>query len=176
MEKNIILDLDNTLICNNVPRPFLRDFLKFIFEKFSKVCIWTSATKEWLNAAYINILKPNMPNNKEFYFMWDREHCYLSYSLENNITNIVECYKQLNLVYIDFPDFSQHNTIIVDDKSRMFLKNYNNGILIDAFEENKMFDFELYRLTIFLYKEILFCKDIREIEKINWKMRYNVMI
>jgi hypothetical protein len=52
MEKNIILDLDNTLICDNTARPYLKYFLNFIFEKFARVCIWTSATKEWLDNAY----------------------------------------------------------------------------------------------------------------------------
>ena len=67
MEKYIILDLDNTLICNNTPRPYLKIFLNFIFAKFTMVCIWTSATKEWLDKAYINLLKPNLPPNKDFF-------------------------------------------------------------------------------------------------------------
>ena len=68
MKKYIILDLDNTLICDNTTRPYLKYFLNFIFEKFTRVCIWTSATKEWLDNAYINLLKPNLPDNKYFFF------------------------------------------------------------------------------------------------------------
>ena len=54
----------------------------------------------------------------------------------------------------------------------MFLLNINNGILIDPFTENKPFDIELYRLTLFLKNEILPCDDVRKIDKINWKNRY----
>jgi hypothetical protein len=177
MDKNIILDLDNTLICNNTARPHLRDFLNFIFEKFARVCIWTSATKEWLDRAYINILKPNLPINKDFFFMWHREQCNFNcFVLENNMINIFECYKELKFVYQVFPEFKEHNTVIVDDKYTMFMKDFHNGILIEGFEENKYFDFELYRLTIFLFREIINCEDVREIDKINWKSKYNLII
>jgi len=175
MEKNIILDLDNTLICNNTPRPYLKYFLNFIFEKFDTVSIWTSASKEWLDIAYINLLKPNMPANKDFFLMWNRDKCKLHYSLlQNNMINVFECYKELKFVYSAFHKFKENNTIIVDDKYNMFIKDFQNGILIEGFYKNKLLDIELYRLTIFLNNEILNSEDVRKIDKINWKIRYNL--
>lgn len=177
MDKNIILDLDNTLICNNTPRPHLKCFLDFVFSRFNKVCIWTSATKEWLDNAYINLLKPNLPANKDFYFMWHREHCNVKYVLlENNILNIIECHKELRLVYSNYPEFNENNTLIVDDNYSMFSTDIHNGVLIEAFEENKTFDIELYRLSVFLHYEILKIQDVRSIDKLNWKQRCNVLI
>lgn len=175
MEKNIILDLDNTLICDNTTRPYLKYFLNFIFEKFARVCIWTSATKEWLDNAYINLLKPNLPPNKDFFFMWHRVQCKVNFGLlENNMINVFDCYKELKLVYSAFPEFKPNNTIIVDDKYTMFLKDYQNGVLIEGFYKNKLLDFELYRLTIFLDNEILNSEDVRKIDKITWKNRHNL--
>jgi hypothetical protein len=56
----------------------------------------------------------------------------------------------------------------------MFIKDYHNGVLIEGFYKNKLLDFELYRLTIFLNNEILNSEDVRKIDKINWKIRYNL--
>jgi hypothetical protein len=139
------------------------------------VCIWTSATKEWLDAAYTNLLKPNLPPNKDFFFMWHRDHCQLHYGLlQNNMVNVFECYKELKFVYSAFPKFKQNNTIIVDDKYNMFIKDFQNGVLIEGFYENKILDIELYRLTIFLDNEILKCEDVKKIDKINWKNKYKL--
>lgn len=172
MKKYIILDLDNTLICNETARPYLKDFLLFLFNNFEKVNIWTSASLEWLENAFKNILQYDTPKDKKFYFLGYRDHCTFSYVISNGHMVTDKCYKELKLVYSNFPEFNETNTVIVDDREMMFSLNINNGILIDPFTENKPFDIELYRLTLFLKNEILPCDDVRKIDKINWKNRY----
>ena len=47
---NIILDLDNTLISfinenDPIARPYLGNFLKFVFNKFNQISIWTAVLR-----------------------------------------------------------------------------------------------------------------------------------
>lgn len=69
--KNIILDMDKTLIEGYFSikhdkmvieeRPYLGQFLKFVFEHFDNVSIWTNANKEWFDYVYNTILYKYMP-------------------------------------------------------------------------------------------------------------------
>ena len=83
--KNIILDMDDTLIhCFNqynmnevTPRPYLREFFEYIFQRFQNVSIWTYATKDWFDYVYTNVLQHVMPENASFDFVWVRHNCRL---------------------------------------------------------------------------------------------------
>lgn len=55
LEKNIVLDVDNTLITaikvgneyEPIARPHLKEFFEFIFAYFDNVSIWTHAEESW---------------------------------------------------------------------------------------------------------------------------------
>lgn len=86
---HIFLDIDKTLIDTiNVPdpknhslypkpdyvykgiflvykRPYLREFLEFVFENFETVSIWTNATLEWLYTVVDEIITPLFESDEE---------------------------------------------------------------------------------------------------------------
>jgi hypothetical protein len=154
---NLILDMDGTLIdgfyndYNEViikKRPFLKLFFKFVFNNFDNVSIWTNANFEWFNIIYENELKYLIPEGKSFDFVKTRE------------TSITYPLKDLEIIYIDSPQYNENNTFIIDDCPETYQKNISNSIPIEIYnyeyEQNiSKIDTELLRI-IKLFENKLF--------------------
>ena len=133
--KNIILDLDETIISSidvkefndnqNIlqnkdekyknfdswyiyQRPGLQEFLDFIFQNYN-VTVWTAADKNYA-LFIINHFILTKPERKLNYIFFSY-HCILSNKIYKN-------HKQLKLLWDHFNlnNFSQNDTIIIDDK------------------------------------------------------------
>lgn len=137
MKPNIILDLDNTLICAEVlkrfpfntpgmrekalqfglhnmdgyyiifERPHLRKFISFCLQHFN-VLIFTAGTKDYGLFIIEKILKPYGLIPDYYFFSY---HCELSHKLYKN-------HKDLNILfeYLDIDsDINNTNTILIDD-------------------------------------------------------------
>ena len=155
---NIILDMDGTLINDKMePRPHLKDFFRYIFEKFNHVSIWTLASVQWYTMAYERVFKPLLPLGKSFHFVWCRVNYKVSQpsilggifsmNLASTGTGII---KPLTEVYKRFPIvYNPYNTLIVDDTPFTYSENPGNAIKVSTFGNN-MGDRELpdiiYRL------------------------------
>ncbi len=137
--KNIILDMDKTLIEGYFSikdnkmvieeRPFLGEFLKFVFEHFERVSIWTNANKEWFDQVYNTILYKYMPKNKHFDFVITFDDGYVG--KDNNGP------KDLNVIFNIFEnEYNKHNTFLVDDSEIHYNQNPYNCYLIKRFEVN----------------------------------------
>lgn len=137
--KNIILDMDKTLIEGYFSikhdkmvieeRPYLGQFLKFVFEHFDNVSIWTNANKEWFDHVYNTILFKYIPKNKHFDFVITFDDGYVGKS--NNGP------KDLNIIFNIFEDeYNKHNTFLVDDSEVHYHQNIYNCYLIKGFEVN----------------------------------------
>ncbi len=156
---NIILDLDNTLIegievpafmknkdgFDNVihPRPGLPVFLKYVFDTFKHVSIWTHSITNWYNTCYIQVLQHCIPPGKHFFTVITRD---------NGIIQMrPDLIKNLNDFYRLFPNHNSTNTVIVDDSPHTYALNIDNAIPIKPFNvsypEN---DTELYKLVQFM--------------------------
>ena len=154
-KKNIILDLDNTVIssipleevewtddlkkkmkkfnfCNMedyymiFERPFLQDFLDELFEKYN-VSIWSAGSKDYvLHIVEMIILKK--PERKVD-FIFFSYHCKLSKKLYSGI-------KDLRLVYDTFKleGYDPENTFIVDDLKKVKKINQDQCLAIKDFE------------------------------------------
>jgi hypothetical protein len=151
---NIILDLDSTLVCsvlfkelNLIPkninlsykdyiydtfnlsnnyrifiRPYLYNFLNYI-SKFSNISVWTMADELYANFIIDNIF----PKEIKPEFIFSRKHS--DYGLHKYLR-----LKPLEFVYENFPnDYSNKNTIIIDDISDVASANINNSIQIKPF-------------------------------------------
>lgn len=162
---NIILDMDGTIL-DYVPagmdhnrsffqipiaRSYLRLFMKYLFENFERVSIWTAASKVWYDQCYENVLKPALPEGKEFHFVKTRA----DYDWEKNV-------KPLRMVYEQFPDlYNEYNTIIIDDNAYTFAENFDQAIQIKSFYYDRLkkevrlnldkHDFELYNMIQILH-------------------------
>jgi len=153
---NVILDLDNTLLCaiemdyykkhkkefelldqklekiemdisyRIYERPNLHQFLEYVFSNFN-VCIFTAASKDYALFIFDNIIKKHVRNATVDVFL----HYYH--------TEISEQYynspKDLRLLWEKFPtNFKPSNTIIVDDLKDVKDANGYNCINIKGFE------------------------------------------
>jgi hypothetical protein len=171
----IILDIDNTLIHavrreNNtlynenefkidlkdaddiyigIKRPYLTAFIKFIFEHFKLVCIWSLGNREYVHSV-VNALfveqKPHAIFSRE-----DSPFIYNTSTYTKPIVKISKC-NDICRQYM-----SLKNTIIIDDLYTNFNNNEDNGILIPRFEYTKIKEFkyndiDLLKLMLWLQK------------------------
>ena len=132
---NLILDVDGTLVDkvdeDPVERPFLKEFLSFVFSHFITISIWTNATPLWLQKVLNTVLAPALPEGKNFYFIWTREQC---------VTERVHLHprpytrKPLSQVYAAFPlTHSPENTLIIDDSPETYAHNPLNAVPIKTY-------------------------------------------
>ena len=146
MLKNIILDIDGTLIAvlkngdaqKPIARPYLREFLKFVFEHFDNVSIWTHAENSWFLQVYYEILIYLIPNNKHFNFIITRRENYqIQWDTPKLLSNIYKLY----------PFYTNQNTYILDDTPMTYRFNVHNAIPINTYYHvNKDYDNELLRI------------------------------
>jgi len=131
-EENIILDMDGFLLDNiplrrgftenpsnqtfPVPRPYLGNFLRFVFKKYRRVSIWTAATSVWFDVCYEHTIKPNMPAGASFDFV--RTH--------PDGTPRVPV-KPLSTIFREHPEYTAANTTIGDDNPETFRDNIANA-------------------------------------------------
>lgn len=155
---HIILDMDDTLISmdtlgNPIPRPYLEHFIKFCFQNFKSVSIWTSASIDWFDIVNTIIFKPILDKyNFEFRFVWCFDKCTPRKRLTVNLLRTYTIYiKELSKVWGEYSDMNKLNTVIVDDNQFSFEENIDNAIHIKEWKlvEN---DTELIRLMILLKK------------------------
>jgi hypothetical protein len=144
---NIILDMDETLICSQIndyfhlpepiPRPYLKNFFEYVFDKFINVSIWTHGTKEWYDIVYNKIFKFIIPKGKSFHFVRTRDDKY-DYKdfIDPNIENkfLFSNIKPLQLIYNNYPnEYNENNTYILDDNPTTYIINSKNAIKIKPF-------------------------------------------
>jgi hypothetical protein len=159
--KNIILDMDKTLIEGYFSikhdkmiieeRPYLGQFLNFVFNHFEHVSIWTNANKEWFDHVYEIILYKYIPKNKHFDFVITFDDGYVG--KDNNGA------KDLNVIFNIFEedDYNKYNTFLVDDSETHYNQNPHNCYLIKGFNvdlENNSHkdDIELLRFIKYFRK------------------------
>ena len=173
--KNVILDLDNTLIYAEpvedmndeiekkskyfkyhdmdgyyvvFERPGVQEFLDYLFENYN-VSVWTAATKNYALFVIKNVILNKPERHLDYIFFY--YHCAVS-------RRIYDCDKKLDLLWEWFKleGYNKDNTIIIDDNDDVISSNPKNSIQIEKFDvknENSEKDKE-------------FDKIIEEIEKL----------
>ena len=152
-KRNIILDLDNTLICaepiEDFPfnqmgiknralqypiynldyiyivfeRPNLQNFLDKLFEEYN-VSIWTAATKEYALFIINNIIcPPGKKRKRKLKYIFWDYHGNISYKHYNHPKNL-----KLLWEHFKIEQFNQYNTIIIDDYNKVIKKQKDNSI------------------------------------------------
>jgi TFIIF-interacting CTD phosphatase-like protein len=140
MRRNVILDLDNTILCSEVQsdfpfddpaiedkavkfdfhdldgyyivfeRPHVQDFLDHLFANYN-VSVWTAATKDY--ALFIIdriLLRGRGSEERRLDQVLFSYHCDIS-------RKIYDSPKQLQLIFdlFEIPDYTEDNTVIIDD-------------------------------------------------------------
>lgn len=149
MIRNIILDLDETLISallleeiedekrkclfphHNMDdqyivfeRPHVQPFLDFLFSNY-RVSVWTAATKRY---ALFVIEKVLLKPGRELDLILYSDHCTAS-------SHKTGCSKFLNELF-HLPGYTRENTLIIDDNDLVHDYQDNKTIKIKAFEFN----------------------------------------
>jgi len=153
-KKNVLLDLDNTIICavekqyydaekfksldENLyfkdfgkyyriyERQGLQSFLNFLFENFN-VSVFTAASKDYALFIVNNFILRNRPDNK-IQWMFHSYHTTISEAKYHS-------YKDLRLLWETIPEtFTPDNTVIIDDLKQVKKANKQNCINVKAFE------------------------------------------
>jgi Dullard-like phosphatase family protein len=136
-------------------RPFLKEVLRQLRYNFELI-LFTSGTRSYARA----ILNSVIESDEDFFdHVITREHCL--YDTDSKIT-----IKDLNIL---LGSRSLKNVIIVDNSSKCYLKNIENGIPITSFTGAKN-DKVLLLLRNYLYDKILSCDDVREVLKRDFKL------
>jgi TFIIF-interacting CTD phosphatase-like protein len=151
---NILLDLDNTLICSLAKheekpifkprmkqfrwenmegvykvfeRPGLQNFLDFLFENFN-VSVWTAASKSYALFIIDEFILKGHPERRLDYVLFSY-HCKKSRRLQDT-------QKALNILKDEFEllNFDMDKTYIIDDHPEVYSAQPDNCINIKAFE------------------------------------------
>jgi hypothetical protein len=176
---NIVLDLDNTIIssltreeyekrkinntvkftsiCDGIyytlGRPYLEDFLKYIFARFH-VSVWTAASKDYATEIIKKFITKGKKERKLKGFLYD-VHCKESMDNINPKTM-----KDLRYLYISNKSYNKNNTVIIDDLKEVLNNNKknsidseyfnasNNSALKDTFLLNLMKDLDIVYQTL----------------------------
>ena len=135
-------------------RPHLKEFLKYVFENFESVSIWTAATEKWYFECFEEGIQDYMPSGYHFDFVITRE--------DNFIDDTCGYPKLLSKVYEVHEKYTQTNTMIIDDNPLTYKYNVLNAIPIkpfDIYDPNHVNDDELLKI-IELFKRNSFTRDL----------------
>lgn len=151
--KNIVLDLDSTLIWENQRRPYVAEFAQFCEKNFGHVSIWTAGTQGWLELAVTRKI-PEFRRLKNITFLWDVDRCVInSDGLE---------VKPLSKIYALHQCHRPHNTILLEDRDYRHTADPQNCLNVRPFYGHDG-DRSLLQAMFFLEQILLPCKDVRTV-------------
>ncbi|KAH7889527.1 HAD-like domain-containing protein [Phlebopus sp. FC_14] len=175
----LVLDIDytildtKTLTSGSLPpaecaRPGLHEFLEGIYP-FYDICIWSQTSWIWLEAKLVEL--GILGSTRNYQTVLDKTNMFTVFS-ERNGQPYVHHVKPLQIIWNHFPQFSAKNTIHVDDLSRNFALNPNEGLKIHAFKNAQtaeaQSDRELGGVAQYLIR-IASVKDFRILKHKYWK-------
>ena len=181
MEKTLlILDLDETLIHGWTPNEkddalgwsmtvcgyhikFRANAKEFISEmsKYYKIAVWTYSLPEYAIPIIYNLFC-DIPLE----FIRTRKHCSVRRTMIGLTTFQSSVEKRIKKL---FKVYDKKRIIIIDDKPCTFRNNTGNGIQVSEYHGNEN-DNELEKLGEYL-KTIANCKNVRAVNKRNWKQQ-----
>jgi len=133
---NLILDMDGTLVQDVKtpdsiprPRPHLQEFIRFAFAHFKHVSVWSAAGEEWVSSVLEQVVLP-LTDGQNFHFVWTGKKVTRRHWSVMGGDYSVTATKKLIKVYKAFPDYTKHNTFILDDTPETYKHNYGNAISI----------------------------------------------
>jgi len=177
-KKLLVLDLDHTLFdfgrrdhvntLAETMRPGLVPFLTQAWKNYN-IAIWSATSWTWLEIKLIEFgLLPN--RHFQFSFVLDKSAMF-SVTSNRNGRLVEHSVKPLQIIWAKFPQYSEKNTIHVDDLSRNFFFNPKAGLKIKPFKyspEAVSTDTELFHLSIYL-DYIAVYEDFTLLDHTEWK-------
>jgi len=153
-------------------RPGLFEFLTDVYQYYN-IVIWSATSWTWLEIKLFEFgLIPN-PRFK-FIFVLDRSAMFnVSTGTKKGV--MTHTVKPLQIIWANFPQFSEKNTIHVDDMARNFALNFQSGLRIKAFrysKETSRNDKELTYLSRYL-QDIGTLDDFAVLDHRQWRRSFS---
>lgn len=156
MKKNIVLDLDNTLVStvtkdemlklveleehpiplhyityyndNNMliyPRPYLQEFLDFLFENYN-VSVFTASESNYAYYIINSFILDDKPNRNLDFIM--------TFPHYKNCLDLYIKHKYIGYITSKYPSYTEETTRIIDDNPAIWYSNPNNTIRAAPFD------------------------------------------
>lgn len=186
-KKLLVLDIDYTildtkpLISGSLPpaecaRPGLHEFLEAIYPYYD-ICIWSQTSWVWLETKLVELGMIGSDRSYQISFVLDKTSMFTVFT-EREGKPWIHSVKALQIIWNHFPQFDASNTIHVDDLSRNFALNPNEGLKIQAFKSahsaEAMGDRELEKLGKYLLH--IAGVDFRTLLHKNWRQVVRSML
>lgn len=149
-------------------RPHAAEFVRFCFDYFDTVCVWSAGQPAYVNAITDRLFSHSNPDN---IFTWD--NATQIPPDESDPEQRWGAEKPLARLFSSMPTMNEKNTFLLDDNIDYFEKvNPDNAIHIPAYfpaetaEELLADDDTLLRLMDWLQTpEVMYTNDVRELDK-----------
>jgi ubiquitin-like domain-containing CTD phosphatase 1 len=151
-------------------RPFMDEFLAKAYQSYDLV-VWSQTSWRWLETKLIELGMLANPRYR-FCFVLDKTSMFAITSTSRSGKKLKHYVKPLQIIWNKFPGtWGPHNTVHLDDLSRNFALNPNNGLKVSAFYRKKQGkkDVELLGLARYLEKLALEVKDFTTVEMKYWQ-------
>ncbi|CAK5277538.1 unnamed protein product [Mycena citricolor] len=157
-KKLLVLDIDYTILdtkpltSGSLPpsecaRPHLHEFLEAVYPHYD-ICIWSQTSWIWLETKLVEL-----GMSLQISFVLDKTPMFTVFSQRDG-KPWSHSVKALQIIWNHFPQFDSSNTIHIDDLSRNFALNPQNGLKISAFRgahtREALADRELVKLARYM--------------------------
>mmetsp|Transcript_2672 Transcript_2672/g.3778 ORF Transcript_2672/g.3778 Transcript_2672/m.3778 type:complete len:272 (+) Transcript_2672:1-816(+) len=186
----MVLDLDHTLLDFSsktlqrastsvvgddaaaiLKRPFMDEFLVAAYKNYDLV-VWSQTSWRWLETKLVELGMLTHPGYK-FCFVLDKTSMFAITSIKRDGTKVKHYVKPLQIIWNKFPSrWGEHNTVHLDDLSRNFALNVNNGLKVTAYHRKHRMakrDVELLGLSTYLENLAKNIKDFRNVNFHYWE-------
>lgn len=168
----LVLDLDHTLLefssstlmqssvenaqqhIEHMKRPYMDEFLSRAYRHYDMV-VWSQTSWRWLETKLIELGMLSHPGYR-FCFVLDKSSMFPITSTKKSppYESFTHHVKPLQLIWTKFPCYRRQNSVHVDDLTRNFALNLENGLRVTPYRRKKVKartrDVELEALSIYL--------------------------
>jgi len=166
VNSNSILSTNDTI--ERMKRPYMDEFLSRVYP-FYDLVVWSQTSWRWLETKLIELGMLTSSRYK-FCFVLDKTSMFPITSTLRNGESLKHSVKPLQIIWNKFSHWSPQNTVHLDDLSRNFALNPENGLKVTPFYRKKKSqkDIELVGLATFLQKLALEVQDFTTVDFRDW--------
>ncbi|XP_005094856.1 ubiquitin-like domain-containing CTD phosphatase 1 [Aplysia californica] len=172
-KKLLVLDIDYTLFdhrstaeqANELMRPFLHEFLTDAYKNYD-IVIWSATGMKWIETKLKLLGVATHPDYKICFYL-DSDAMISVHTPKYGVIEV----KPLGVIWGKYPEWSEKNTIMLDDIRRNFIMNPQSGLRIKAFRDSRVSRFtdtELIKMTEYL-NCIALLEDFTALDHRNWR-------
>jgi len=172
-KKLLVLDIDYTIFDHrsvgetgrDLMRPYLHYFLEAAYADYD-IAIWSATSMKWIEA---KLQELNLEKNDKFKISFVLDSGAMI-TIDSPKYGVIEV-KPLGVVWGQFDEYDETNTIMFDDMRRNFLMNPQNGLKIRPFRQahlNRNTDKELFYLAGYL-KHLAGFESLSEFDHKGWE-------